>query len=462
MDINDIYLPGKLKAEQKPKEEKKAKVIYGGPLFDGKGNVFENGCVYILDDKIKEVGSEEEVFAAMPGSKKELELIDTQGKVIFPAMVNAHHHFFSAFAIGLTPKGKVTSLEEKLNKLWWPLDKALNEDSLQIAALLSIMDSIESGVTTIFDHHSSPSVISNSLEIVAGAVEKSGINAILCHELSDRNGKKAFAETLEENLNFIDKYDDHNQIRGTLGLHANFTLSENSIKTIAKNFDPEVGIHIHCGESVSDLTFAKDVGYNGCIDRLNKHKLISNRSIIAHGIYLSDEDLNILEKSESLLVHNPESNADNNVGILNLEISKRVNVGFGTDGITSNLLQSLHNAFLLHRQNGIDENILLEKLPSFIFDNNINFARNYFDQKIGVLEKGANADVVIFDYVPFTPFHGNNIYRHMIYGMHDRKAHTVISRGKVIFQDKVFVSLDKDLILEQAKEISTKVWENYL
>lgn len=89
----------------------------------------------------------------------------------------------------MTPKGEITNFEERLDKLWWPLDKALNEDSLQIAALLSIMDSIEAGVTTIFDHHSSPSVITNSLDIVAGAVDKAGINAILCHEMSDRNGK---------------------------------------------------------------------------------------------------------------------------------------------------------------------------------------------------------------------------------------------------------------------------------
>lgn len=462
MEINDIYLPGNIQNQDQPKEEKKAKVIYGGPLFDGKGKVYENGCIYILDDKIKAVGSEEEVFATMPGVKKNIELIDTQGKVIFPAMVNAHHHFFSAFAIGLPPKGKPLNFEEKLNKLWWPFDKALNEDSLQIAALLSIMDSIESGVTTIFDHHSSPSIIKNSLDIVAGAVEKAGINAVLCHEMSDRNGKKAFSETLEENLNFIDKYDDHDRIRGILGLHANFTLSENSLNTISQHFDPDVGIHVHCGETLNDLNFARDLGYAGAVDRLHKHHLISHNTLLAHGIHLSEEDLNVLEKSHALLVHNPESNADNHLGILNLEISGRINVGYGTDGITSNLLQSLHTGYLLHRQEGVEEEILLKKLPNFIYKNNRTFAQKYFDRKFAVLEEGASADLVIYDYVPFTPFHSNNINRHLIFGMKDKKADTVISNGKVIFQDKVFISLDRDLILEQAREIATKVWENYL
>ena len=376
-------------------------------------------------------------------------------------MINSHHHFYTAFSTGLLPKGKVESYEEKLNKLWWPLDRALNEDSLQIAALLSIMDSIESGVTTIFDHHSSPSCVKNSLNIIAGAVEKSGINAILCHELSDRNGKKVFKETLDENLEFIEKFEDHDHIRGIFGLHTNSTLSENSLKIIAKNYDPEVGIHVHCGENIADLNYAKDIGYAGCLDRLNKFKLISDKSIIAHGLFLSEKDINILAKSASLLVHNPESNANNNLGMLKLEISKRIKVGFGTDGINSNLIQSLRSAFLLHRQQGIDENILLKKLPQFLFKNNIHFAQNYFDKKIGVLEKGANADVVIFDYTPFTPFQKNNIYRHMVFGMHDKKADTVIVNGKIIYQDKTFISLDKQLIIEQAKEIAEKVWNNY-
>ncbi len=459
MDINEIFIPDD---NETKRENKPAKVIYGGPLFDGKGTVYENGCVFLSGDKIAAVGTEEEVFPHIPRNKSEVELIDTQGKVIFPAMINTHHHFFSAYIRGLSPKGKITSFEEKLNKLWWPLDKALDEESLQIAALITIMESIESGTTTLFDHHSSPGCINNSLEIIAGAVKKAGINAVLCHEISDRNGKEKFTEELEENLNFIDKYDDHPNIRGTLGLHANFTLSENSMKTISKNFDPDAGIHIHCGESPADINFAKDLGYAGCIDRLNKYKLISDKSILAHGLFVSDTDMNILEKSPAIMVHNPESNANNNLGIFNLDNTKRINVGLGTDGLSSNLLQTLRSAFLLHRHNGSDENTLYEKLPALLFKNNIDFTQNFFGRKMGMLEKGAAADVVIFDYVPFTPFHGNNLNRHLIFGMHDKKADTVISRGKIIYQEKTFISLDKDLILEEAREIATKVWENYL
>ena len=365
--------------EKKARENKLAKVIYGGPLCDGKGNVFENGCIFLSGKKIAAVGREEDVFPLIPKNKNELELIDTQGKVIFPAMINTHHHFFSAYTRGLSPKGKVKSFEEKLDKLWWPLGKALDEESLQIAALISIIESIESGVTTIFDHHSSPSCIKNSLDIIAGAVKKSGINAVLCYEISDRNGKEKFTEALEENLNFIEKYEDHLNIRGTLGLHANFTLSENSLKTISKEFDPDYGIHIHTGESLSDLNFAKDIGYKGVIDRLNKFNLINDKSILAHGLHFSDIDLNILEKSQSLLVHNPGSNANNNLGIFNLDTSKRLKIGFGTDGINSNMIQSLHIAFLLHRANGVDENILYEKLPLLLFGHNVAFAQKFFE-----------------------------------------------------------------------------------
>ncbi|MBN2281459.1 MAG: putative aminohydrolase SsnA [Candidatus Marinimicrobia bacterium] len=460
MDISNLYMPKK--SENTVTDEKQAKVIYGGPLFDGKGTVFENGCIYLSGSTILAVGREEDVFPLIPKNKSELELIDTQGKVIFPSLINTHHHFFSAYIRGLSPKGEVTSFEEKLDKLWWPLDKALDEESLQIAALISIMESIESGVTTIFDHHSSPSCIRKSLDIIAGAVTKSGINAVLCHEISDRNGKEKFTEALEENLSFIENYEGHKNLRGTLGLHANFTLSENSLKIIAKEHDPDHGVHIHAGENFSDFNFAKEIGYEGVIDRLNRFGLISPKAILAHGLYLSEIDLNLLEKHQSLLVHNPESNANNNLGPFDMENTKRLNVGLGTDGINSNMIQTMRSGFFIHRQKGMGENLLFEKLSEMLFRNNVACAQKFFERKLGVLEKGASADIVIFDYVPFTPFHENNIYRHLLFGMHDKKADTVISNGKIIFQGGVFISLDKELILEQATEISRKVWENYL
>ncbi len=461
MDINDVFMPEEVK-ETQHSADKKSKVIYGGPLFDGKGEVFQNGCVYISGKKIIDAGREEDVFPQIPKNKKELELIDTQGKVIFPAMINAHQHFFSAYTRGLTPKGEFTTPEEKLNKLWWPLDKALDEESLQIAALISIMESIETGVTTIFDLHSSPSCIKGSLEIIAAAVKKAGINAVLSHEISDRNGKAKFQEALEENLDFIDKYDEFDNIRGSLGLHANFTLSENSMKKIAQHFDPDVGIHIHCGETPADMNFSRDTGYKGCVHRLAEHNLLSDKAILAHGLYLSDTDLNILEKTKALLVYNPESNANNHLKNMPLNNSKRIKIGLGSDGLNSNMLQSLRSAFLLQRSKGIKESVLYKKLPNFLFEQNVAFAQRLFDRKIGVIEKGATADVVIFDYVPFTPFHENNIRRHLLFGMHDKKADTVISQGKIIYKDKVLLSLDRDLILEQAKEMAQKVWENYL
>ncbi len=460
MDINNAFMPNpEIAKHQQP--EQKPMVIYGGPLFDGKGNLYKRGCLYIENGKVKEIGTEEDVFPLMPRNKQNIDLIDTQGKVIFPGLINTHHHFYSAFAKGLSPLGPIKNFQKTLEKLWWPLDKALDKESIQLSSLISLLDCIESGVTTVFDHHASPSFITGSLKIISSAVEKAGINAVLCHEISDRNGKKIFKETLEENLNFIDEFDQHPSIRGILGLHANFTLSENSMKTISKNFHPDVGIHIHCGEDKSDITFCKDLGYKGCIDRLNKHKLLSNKTILAHGLHLSRPDITILEKCQGMLIHNPESNANNNVGILQLPMPQGLMVGLGTDGMSSNMLQSLRAAYILHRHNKKHEDILFNNLPNFLFYNNSEFASRFFDHKHGTLEKGIRADVVIFDYVPYTPINSDNLFGHVIFGMNNVKASTVITHGKIIFKDGTFYTLDKQLIIEESKKASKEVWQRY-
>ncbi len=447
--------------EEKQEVKVKPVVIYGGPLYDGKGNVYEDGSVYIKNGKVALIGSEEEVFGGMD-KNLDVEVIDTQGKVIFPGLINAHHHFYSAFAKGLAPFGPVLNFQDRLKNLWWKLDKSLDKEAVQLSTMVSLMDCIRAGVTTVFDHHSSPMVIEDSLDGMAVVIKQVGLQALLCHEISDRNGKKIFQQQLQENLSFIEKYQNDPDIKGILGLHANFTLSENSLKIVENEIDDGVGIHIHCAEDICDQTYCNDLGYKGCIHRLNKHNLINKKSILAHGLHLTENELTTLSKSGALLVHNPESNANNNVGRLKLPLPKDILVGLGTDGFTSDMFHSLRAAFISHRQAGTEESVLFNRLPKYLLENNSKFAARYFNGRPGVLEKGSKADVAVFDYVPYTLFHENNITGHMLFGMYNSRATLVITGGKIIYKDGTFFTLDEKLILDESKKVSRKVWERYV
>lgn len=435
-------------------------IIYGGPLFNGKKEVLEDGCVFVADGKVKLIGSEEEVFEKAP-KNIDMEVYDTQGKIILPGLINLHHHFYSALSKGLIPAAPVTNFHERLKFFWWRLDKALDKETIQLSALASLLDCIRCGVTTVFDHHASPTDVNGSLEIIGSVVKRSGIQAALCYEISDRDGKDVFHRGIEENLDFIEKYRDDDSLRGILGLHANFTLSEKSMAEIEQNYDPEVGIHIHCGEDAIDAEYCKKLGYKGVVDRLNRFNLLSKKSILAHGVHLLPEEITLIGKSGAVLVHNPESNMNNAVGRLPFPLPEKVNVGLGTDGMTSNMLLTLRSGFLSQRQAGIDDAMLFSALPKALFETNSRIAGRFFGGKPGVLEPDANADIAVFDYTPLTPIHSGNLTGHVIYGMYDAPAAMVMAKGRMIYEDGAFLTLDKEIIVEESQKASERLWRKY-
>jgi len=436
-------------------------VVYGGPLFDGTNKVYEDGAVYIADHKIIAVGDESAVFPKISNTEK-VEIYDTQGKIILPGLINLHHHFYSALAKGLAPVAPVTNFKECLENLWWQLDKALDPEAVQLSALLSLLDCIQAGVTTVFDHHASPRHVKGSLNNIAVVVERSGLRTCLCYEISDRDGHRVFQDGLQENMNFIESHRDNARLRGTLGLHANLTLSEKSLTEIAKHYDPEVGIHIHCAEDKIDVDYCRELGYNGPVSRLKHFGLLGKKSILAHGVHLDEKELAEVGKSAAVIVHNPESNANNAVGRLDLPLAKDIAVGLGTDGMTSAMLATCRAGYLAQRQNGIASALIFDYLPQCMLKTNASITNRFLGCKIGQITQGAVADLVVFDYIPVMPINADNIYGHIIYGMYNSRAAMVMVDGQRIYNDGAFLTLDEELVREEARKASQRVWKEFI
>ncbi|MDD5540856.1 MAG: putative aminohydrolase SsnA [Candidatus Marinimicrobia bacterium] len=436
-------------------------VVYGGPLFDGINKVYEDGAVYSADGKIIAAGDESKVFKKIDPADN-AEIYDTRGMVIFPGLINLHHHFYSALAKGLAPLAPVTNFKECLENLWWRLDKALDPEAIQLSALLSLLDCIQAGVTTVFDHHASPRHVKGSLDNIASVVERSGLRACLCYEISDRDGARIFDQGLQENLSFIEEHRDDSRLRGILGLHANLTLSEKSLSEIGKQYDPEAGIHIHCAEDKVDVDYCRELGYNGPVSRLKHFGLLGKKSILAHGVHLDQEELTEVGQNMAVIVHNPESNANNAVGRLDLPLANDIRVGLGTDGMTSAMLATARAGYLAQRQASIANPLIFDYLPQCLFKTNANVASHFFDCKLGQIVPGAAADIAVFDYQPATPINADNIYGHIIYGMYNTRAAMVMVDGQRVYDDGAFLTLDAQLIREEARKASRRVWEQFV
>ncbi|MFQ6613839.1 MAG: amidohydrolase family protein, partial [Fidelibacterota bacterium] len=326
--------------------------------------------------------------------------IDMEGKTILPGMINAHTHLYSALALGMPPPASPPrNFKEILERIWWPLDRALDRESNRASFAVGLLDHLKQGVTTVVDHHSSPNDTRGVLTELAQLAVQLGMTLSAAFEITDRNGPERFQAGLEENLRFYQEAHHASAIRPLIGLHASFTLSDTSLEAIAEAVKrlPGGGIHIHVSEDQADEEDARNRGYRSVVDRLHHFGLLNRNSLVIHGVHLNSADFPILKTTGAMLVHNPTSNANNRVGLTPGEIVESLNSGLGTDGMQANLLREAREGNLIrssHLTGGIPNVNLLRAL----FFNNPRIATHLFGKKIGRLEPGYQADLAIYNY----------------------------------------------------------------
>lgn len=261
-------------------------------------------------------------------------------KVVSIGDVNAHTHLYSGLAsLGLPAlKPPPQSFLDILERLWWRLDRAINEEILYQSARYAVASALLNGTVALVDHHESPDCIHGSLDILADACEELGMAALLCYGASERNGGRAEALSgLAENERFL-KTNRRNNLKGLVGIHAGFTVSDETLRDAGRLCrDYNSAIHIHAAEDQIDTMDARRRGYEGPLFRLRSLGALIPGSIVAHGIYLSADEVKMAGDEGVWLVQNPRSNENNRVGYP-MELQHSPKVALGTDGFLSNMM----------------------------------------------------------------------------------------------------------------------------
>jgi len=417
------------------------------------------GDINISDGRISDI--EERPFDSIKifgDSAEDKNTINAGGRVVTIPNINFHDHFYSRLAKGLTIKGEMDNFNNILKNLWWKLDLLLDKEMIRASAQMAALESIRNGVTYIFDHHSSPKSASGSLKAISDVLNDMGLRGILCFESTDRNGKALAKEGLEENEIFIQNYTDEN-IKGMYGLHASFTLNDESLQSAAAFVsEHNLGIHIHlCEDKVDrDLSLKQ---YNKLpVERLQHFGLLNEKSILAHGIHLTENDFRTIEKTGGAFVYNPDSNLNNAVGLPDFShLPDSIPNLAGTDGMNSNPARSLKQLFLLSRHEGMSFDQTFNWVIKIFFDQ-INFIKKYFPDFTS-LNLNDRADLVVWDYIPPTPFTQENFWGHYIYGILERPIHSVVQNGKILMKN-FHISFDETEynanIIDQGKRLYEK------
>jgi putative selenium metabolism protein SsnA len=421
--------------------------------------VIAGGGVVWRGERIVAVGQEEDLTEEYPGARR----LDAGGGLIMPGLVNLHHHFYSALARGLDPGVPMLNFPEVLERLWWRLDRALDPDCVRISALLSVADCVRWGCTTVFDHHASPGCIDGSLGLIADAVEAAGISGLLCYEVTDRNGPEGALAGIEENLRFLEERKAHGRVRGVFGAHASFTVSDETLAMVAARRPEDGGCHIHLAEDPVDVSASLEAFGAAPVQRLQRFGLLDERALLAHAIHLSEEDYRILAESGCTLIHNPESNANNGVGRLDVPLVQGLGcaVGLGTDGMASAVLRALRSAFLTLRGETRDPTLGFEALPTLL-TTNARVAGRFFDEPLlGQLTPGAPADVIAIDSVPPTPLGSENLFGHLVYGVSEAPVRHTVARGRVVLEDFRHTTLDPQALAAEARALAPALWKRF-
>jgi len=440
---------------------KNAKII----TFDDQDRIIENGGVIINDiGEIIKIGSSKELAKiSSPGV-----IIDAKGQLLMPGNICAHTHFYGAYSRGLyIPGDAPNAFPAILEKLWWKLDKALDEEAIYYSALVCLIDAIKQGTTTLFDHHASPNHINQSLNTIARAVNESGARASLCYEVTDRDGMAKAEEGISENLRFIEKTkkDTNKILSSSFGLHASLTLSEETLVNARKACPDDVGFHIHAAEHIIDeYDSIKKCGLR-VVERLDKFGILGPKTILAHGVHIDVKEVNLIKDSGTWLTHQPRSNMNNAVGLPDVESMLNAGVKYclGNDGFSNSMWTEWKTAYLAHKLYNSDP----RRMPANIIQemavvNNRALAEVQFDGlKIGKIAEGCSADLILVDYQPFTELNKDNLPWHIVFGFRDGMVSTTIVNGKIIMQNRELTQLDEAGILKEAKKVSVSVWKRY-
>ena len=389
--------------------------------------VLADGDLWVEDGRIAEPGR---------GTR-----VDCSGRLVVPGNVCAHTHLYSALARGMPYRLEPPrAFLQILQRVWWRLDRALDERSVRASALAGGMEALLSGTTTLVDHHASPNAIDGSLDVIADALASLGVRSILCYETSDRDGPERARAGVEENRRFLRT--SRPLARGMVGAHAGFTLSDETLLACA-----EAGpLHVHAAEDGVDL---------GAVERLARLGVLDEWTLLAHGIHVDDDEIDAFRSSGASLAHNARSNMNNAVGRARvLELGERV--ALGTDGIGGDMFEESRAAWFRLREDDLDAPA---DWPLCTLAEGARLAGRVFGEPLlGTLAPGAPADLVVLDYAAPTPLDASTLAGHWIFGLASRHVRDVMVAGAWVVRDRRLALLDDEALAADARREAERLW----
>jgi putative selenium metabolism protein SsnA len=380
---------------------------------------------------------------------------DCAGTLVVPGNVCAHHHLYSALARGMPYRlDPPKTFLEILQRIWWRLDRALDEPSVAASATIGALEALRCGTTTIVDHHASPNFIDGSLDVIADALGTLGARAILCYEVTDRDGADRAAAGIAENRRFL--HTPRPLARGMVGAHASFTLSDDTLDACAELArEAGAGVHIHvaedaCDEDDSEARFRVRVA-----ERLATTGILDRRALLAHCVHVDEAEIARIGASGSTVVCNPRSNMNNGVGHSPFTYQGG-NVALGTDGIGGDMIAEAQAGHFRARDGGHD---VAGSWPIDRLAASARFAGSVYDEPLlGTLRPGAPADLCVLSYDPPAPFDATTVSGNFLFGLSSGRVRDVYVAGERVIDHGHSARVDEEELMTVSRAVTGELW----
>ncbi|MEE3380314.1 MAG: amidohydrolase [Succiniclasticum sp.] len=419
---------------------KNAEIVTDGPDYPKK-------YIGITDRKITYIGKDK------PEGYDDAQVIDATGKLAAAGMVNAHTHIAMCL---LRSYGDDMALMDWLQNKVWPAEAGLKDGDCYWGTQLGILEMLKGGTTSFADMYFFE-------DETAKAVEESGIRACLARGLTgDKYDKED--QRLAENVRLYKDWNGKADGRLTvmLGPHAPYTCTEEYLKLLVEAAG-ELGseMHMHLSETQQEVKDCVAQHGKTPIAYADSLGILDRGCLIAHAVWATDEEIDLMAKKHARVAHNPQSNLKLASGIAPVEkmMAKGITVGLGTDGATSNnnldMLEETRLAAMLHK--GVTYDPLCIPAAQAWDMATYQGARCIGYKDLGKLEEGYLADIVLYDMDKPYWYPRHDRMSLLVYAASANDADTVIVNGRVIMEKGEVKTLDAEKIYAEAGQIAARL-----
>ncbi|ASN06354.1 amidohydrolase [Virgibacillus necropolis] len=408
----------------------------------------QNGYIFIESDVIKDVGH----TPHPPHLKEQAKIIDGEGMVAIPGLINGHTHTPMSILRGYADDFPLMDWLKKM----WAVEDRMTEEDIYWSSMLSMVEMIKSGTTTFCDMY-------YGMDRIAIGVEKSGMRALLSQGIieGDSGGEELLTETVE----FVRNWDKsaNQRIHALLSPHAPYTCSPSLIeKMVEQAHILDCSIHTHLAETREEINIISERHGDTPIALMEKIGLFTRHVVAAHGVYLTDEEIDILKRRQVGLIHNPKSNMKLASGVAPIAqmLDKGVTIGIGTDGAASNntldMFEEMRFASLMQKVS-LEDPMALPAYETLKMGTSRGAAALNIVDQVGTIEAGKKADITLIDFRKAHLSPVNDVVSHLIYSAKASDVAYTIVDGSVLMNNGKLTTIDEEEVTWHIEKIKNNL-----